>query len=86
MIGGVIPPRDHDELYKDGVMAIFAPGTALPAASCAVLKAIGGGGAHLLLAVASPHPHDRPLEPANLVRSTAEGSPAVAFARWGGRR
>jgi methylmalonyl-CoA mutase cobalamin-binding domain/chain len=25
--GGVIPPQDYDELYKDGAAAIFGPGT-----------------------------------------------------------
>ena len=42
MIGGVIPPRDHDELCKDGVMAIFAPGTALPAAALRVREILAG--------------------------------------------
>jgi len=27
--GGVIPPQDYDELYKDGVAAIFGPGTVI---------------------------------------------------------
>jgi len=42
VIGGVIPPQDHDELYKDGVVAIFAPGTALPAAALRVLEILAG--------------------------------------------
>jgi methylmalonyl-CoA mutase len=43
VIGGVIPPQDHDELYKDGVVAIFGPGTALPAAALQVLEILAGG-------------------------------------------
>jgi hypothetical protein len=35
---GVIPPQDCDELYKDGDVAIFGPGTAIPAASLKILK------------------------------------------------
>ena len=27
--GGVIPPQDYDELYADGVAAIFGPGTVI---------------------------------------------------------
>ena len=27
--GGVIPPQDYDELYRDGVVAIFGPGTVI---------------------------------------------------------
>jgi len=42
VIGGVIPPRDHDELYRDGVAAIFAPGTALPAAALRILEILAG--------------------------------------------
>ena len=38
MIGGVIPPQDHDELYEDGVAAIFGPGTAIPGAALQVLE------------------------------------------------
>ena len=38
VIGGVVPPQDHDELYKDGVVAIFGPGTDLPAAALKVLE------------------------------------------------
>jgi methylmalonyl-CoA mutase len=35
--GGVIPPQDHDELYAAGVVAIFGPGTNIPAAATTVL-------------------------------------------------
>ena len=27
VVGGVIPAQDYDELYRDGAMAIFGPGT-----------------------------------------------------------
>lgn len=27
VVGGVIPPNDYDQLYKDGVVSIFGPGT-----------------------------------------------------------
>ena len=29
-VGGVIPPADFDELYKDGAVAIYPPGTIIP--------------------------------------------------------
>ena len=29
-VGGVIPPADFDELYKDGAVAIYPPGTSIP--------------------------------------------------------
>jgi methylmalonyl-CoA mutase len=38
VIGGVIPPQDYDELYRDGVLAIFGPGTAIPAAGLKILE------------------------------------------------
>ncbi|HUU34074.1 MAG TPA: cobalamin-dependent protein [Vicinamibacterales bacterium] len=44
VIGGVVPPQDHKELYADGVAAIFGPGTALPAAALKVLDILAGGG------------------------------------------
>jgi len=37
-VGGVIPPQDYDELYKDGAVAIFGPGTAIPAAALKILE------------------------------------------------
>ena len=42
VIGGVIPPQDHDELFKDGVAAIFGPGTAIPGAALRVLEILAG--------------------------------------------
>ena len=35
--GGVIPPQDYDELYKDGAAAIFGPGTVITQAALSVL-------------------------------------------------
>jgi len=35
--GGVIPPQDYDELYKDGVAAIFGPGSIISDAANKVL-------------------------------------------------
>ena len=35
--GGVIPPQDYDELYKDGAAAIFGPGTVITQAALRVL-------------------------------------------------
>ena len=42
VIGGVIPPQDHDELHKDGVAAIFGPGRDLPAAALRILAILAG--------------------------------------------
>ncbi len=38
--GGVIPPKDHAELTRQGVSAIFGPGTNIPEAASAVLDLI----------------------------------------------
>jgi methylmalonyl-CoA mutase len=38
VIGGVIPPQDYDELYKDGVSAVFGPGTVIPESALKVLQ------------------------------------------------
>jgi methylmalonyl-CoA mutase len=38
VVGGVIPPQDYDELYKDGALAIFGPGTVIPEAALKVLQ------------------------------------------------
>jgi methylmalonyl-CoA mutase len=37
VVGGVIPPQDYDELYKDGAAAIFGPGTVITQAALRVL-------------------------------------------------
>ena len=39
--GGVIPPKDSDELYKAGVAAVYGPGTNIPKAASEVLKLVG---------------------------------------------
>jgi len=38
VLGGVIPPQDYDELYMDGALAIFGPGTVIPIAALKVLE------------------------------------------------
>lgn len=38
--GGVIPPKDYQFLYDQGVGAIFGPGTRLPDSAKATLRAI----------------------------------------------
>lgn len=38
--GGVIPPKDYDQLRADGVAAIFGPGTNIPVAAAEVLDLI----------------------------------------------
>ncbi|MGP0067274.1 MAG: methylmalonyl-CoA mutase [Isosphaeraceae bacterium] len=35
--GGVIPPQDYDELYADGVAAIFGPGTVISESAAKIL-------------------------------------------------
>jgi len=32
------PAQDYDELYRDGVLAIFGPGTAMPTAGLKILE------------------------------------------------
>ncbi len=42
VVGGIIPERDYDFLYKIGVVAIFGPGTPVPvAANTVLLKLLG---------------------------------------------
>ena len=38
--GGVIPPKDYDELYAAGVGAIFGPGTNIPEAAAEVIEIV----------------------------------------------
>jgi len=40
IVGGIIPPRDHDFLRKHGVSAIFGPGTRIPKAAREVLQLV----------------------------------------------
>jgi len=44
IVGGVIPAQDYDFLWQSGVAGIFGPGTRIPSAAQAVLKAIEGTG------------------------------------------
>jgi methylmalonyl-CoA mutase len=38
VVGGVVPPDDHDELKRQGASAIFGPGTPIAAAARTVLR------------------------------------------------
>ncbi|HQX44588.1 MAG TPA: methylmalonyl-CoA mutase family protein, partial [Saprospiraceae bacterium] len=38
VVGGVIPEKDYDFLYEQGVAAVFGPGTALPESAKVVLE------------------------------------------------
>jgi methylmalonyl-CoA mutase len=38
--GGVIPPQDYEELYREGVAAVYGPGTNIPEAAGEVLQLI----------------------------------------------
>jgi methylmalonyl-CoA mutase len=40
VVGGVVPPRDHDALRAAGATAIFGPGTPVPAAADEILDAL----------------------------------------------
>ena len=40
VVGGVVPPADHDALRAMGVTAIFGPGTVLAAAAGEILDAL----------------------------------------------
>ena len=40
VLGGVIPPQDYDELYTDGALAIFGPGTVIPIAALKILEVL----------------------------------------------
>ena len=37
-VGGVIPPADFDELYKDGAVAIYPPGTIIPESAIGLME------------------------------------------------
>lgn len=37
VVGGIVPPKDHDELLEAGVMDIFGPGTNIPEAAIRLL-------------------------------------------------
>jgi methylmalonyl-CoA mutase len=38
VVGGIIPPQDHAELHRDGVAAIFSPGTVIAEAALQLLN------------------------------------------------
>ncbi len=38
IVGGVIPPQDYDALYKEGVAAIFGPGTPISVAAIKLME------------------------------------------------
>ena len=38
VVGGVIPPRDHESLYEAGAAEIFGPGTIIPEAARKILE------------------------------------------------
>lgn len=40
VVGGVIPTQDHEFLYQAGVIGIFGPGTAIPAAAQHILRTL----------------------------------------------
>ncbi len=40
VVGGVIPPEDHQALYDAGVAAVFGPGTVIGAAAAQVVRAL----------------------------------------------
>ncbi|MCL2784420.1 MAG: methylmalonyl-CoA mutase [Propionibacteriaceae bacterium] len=37
-VGGVIPPDDYDQLYKDGAVAIYPPGTIIPESAIELME------------------------------------------------
>lgn len=42
VVGGIIPPQDHQELYDLGVAAIYGPGTRIPAAAMDMIQLLIG--------------------------------------------
>jgi methylmalonyl-CoA mutase len=40
VVGGVIPPRDHDYLYNAGAVGVFGPGTVIPKAAQKILETL----------------------------------------------
>jgi methylmalonyl-CoA mutase len=40
VVGGVVPPQDHEFLYQAGVAGVFGPGTVIPAAAQQILNAL----------------------------------------------
>ena len=40
VVGGVIPPKDYDFLYKLGVVGVFGPGTVISKAAISILESL----------------------------------------------
>jgi methylmalonyl-CoA mutase len=40
VVGGVIPPQDHDYLRQAGAAGVFGPGTVIPLAAQKILEAL----------------------------------------------
>ena len=38
IVGGVIPPQDHDALFAAGASAVFVPGTKIPDAAAEIIR------------------------------------------------
>ena len=38
VVGGVVPPQDHDLLIKAGASGVFGPGTVIPISAQQILK------------------------------------------------
>jgi methylmalonyl-CoA mutase len=45
VVGGVIPPQDYDELYRDGVAAIFGPGSVISDSASKILDVLAANSA-----------------------------------------
>jgi methylmalonyl-CoA mutase len=48
VVGGVVPPRDHDELHAAGAAAIFGPGTVIADAAADLLRKLADQHGHAL--------------------------------------
>jgi len=44
VVGGIVPPRDHEFLHERGVAAVFGPGTPIPEAVQRVIGALRSRG------------------------------------------
>jgi methylmalonyl-CoA mutase len=42
VVGGIIPPQDHEFLYKAGVAGIYGPGTVIPVTAQRILDILSG--------------------------------------------
>jgi methylmalonyl-CoA mutase len=42
VVGGVIPPQDHAELYAAGAVAVFGPGSVISESASMVLDLLAG--------------------------------------------